>query len=149
MTRHPASKRLAAALAAGLAVSALAALMSCGGSESEVADDTPASTASATALPEATATAVATDTPKPTNTAAATNTPVPATATPTTRPPTVAPAATATPSRAGCSAAYPTVCIPPPPPDLDCKDVGFKRFQVLPPDPHGFDADHDGIGCES
>jgi hypothetical protein len=51
--------------------------------------------------------------------------------------------------RAGCDLAYPTVCIPPPPPDLDCKDVPYKNFKVLPPDPHKFDSDHDGIGCES
>jgi len=52
--------------------------------------------------------------------------------------------------RAGnCDPSYPGVCIPPPPPDLDCKDIRFKRFRVLPPDPHRFDADHDGIGCES
>jgi endonuclease YncB( thermonuclease family) len=25
----------------------------------------------------------------------------------------------------------------------------FRRFAVVPPDPHGFDADGDGIGCES
>jgi hypothetical protein len=49
----------------------------------------------------------------------------------------------------GCDAAYPTVCIPPPPPDLDCKDIPYRRFTVLPPDPHRFDADHDGVGCES
>ena len=48
-----------------------------------------------------------------------------------------------------CDPAYPTVCIPPPPPDLDCGDVNQKRFTVLPPDPHRFDGDHDGIGCES
>jgi len=47
-----------------------------------------------------------------------------------------------------CDPAYPTVCIPPPPPDLDCKDIPHKRFKVLPPDPHGFDRDGDGIGCE-
>jgi hypothetical protein len=50
---------------------------------------------------------------------------------------------------ANCSPAYPTVCIPPPPPDLDCKDIPYRNFQGLPPDPHRFDADHDGIGCES
>ena len=50
---------------------------------------------------------------------------------------------------AGCDPAYPTVCIPPPPPDLDCKDIPFRRFTVLPPDPHRFDGDHDGVGCES
>jgi micrococcal nuclease len=55
------------------------------------------------------------------------------------------------PSRGGsnCDPAYPTVCIPSPPPDLDCKDISFRRFQVLPPDPHHFDGDGDGIGCES
>jgi endonuclease YncB( thermonuclease family) len=48
-----------------------------------------------------------------------------------------------------CDASYPTVCIPPPPPDLDCGDVSFRRFKVVPPDPHRFDGDHDGIGCET
>lgn len=47
-----------------------------------------------------------------------------------------------------CDSAYPTVCIPPPPPDLDCGQIPYRRFQVLPPDPHRFDADGDGIGCE-
>jgi micrococcal nuclease len=44
---------------------------------------------------------------------------------------------------------YPDVCIPPYPPDLDCDDVPMKNFKVLPPDPHGFDPDKDGIGCEA
>jgi hypothetical protein len=48
-----------------------------------------------------------------------------------------------------CDPAYPTVCIPPPPPDLDCADIPYRNFTVLPPDPHLFDGDHDGIGCES
>jgi micrococcal nuclease len=48
-----------------------------------------------------------------------------------------------------CDPAYPTVCIPPSPPDLDCGDIPHRRFQVLPPDPHNFDGDHDGVGCES
>jgi micrococcal nuclease len=48
-----------------------------------------------------------------------------------------------------CDPSYPTVCIPPPPPDLDCSDVPYRRFKVLPPDPHHFDGDHDGVGCES
>lgn len=47
-----------------------------------------------------------------------------------------------------CDPSYPTVCIPPPPPDLDCKDIPYRNFKVLPPDPHGFDGDGDGIGCE-
>ncbi|GBC87863.1 Thermonuclease [bacterium HR12] len=48
-----------------------------------------------------------------------------------------------------CDPAYPGVCIPPPPPDLDCADVPYRRFTVRSPDPHGFDGDHDGIGCET
>ena len=48
-----------------------------------------------------------------------------------------------------CDPSYPGVCIPPAPPDLDCNDVPYRRFQVLPPDPHNFDRDGDGIGCES
>ncbi|MEX0640879.1 MAG: thermonuclease family protein [Nitrosopumilaceae archaeon] len=48
-----------------------------------------------------------------------------------------------------CDPSYPDFCIPPPPPDLDCKDIPQKRFTVLQPDPHGFDGDKDGIGCES
>jgi micrococcal nuclease len=52
-------------------------------------------------------------------------------------------------SGGNCHPSYPTVCIPPPPPDLDCKDIPYRRFTVLPPDPHNFDGDGDGIGCES
>jgi micrococcal nuclease len=48
-----------------------------------------------------------------------------------------------------CDPSYPGVCIPPPPPDLDCGDIGERRFQVVPPDAHNFDRDHDGLGCES
>jgi hypothetical protein len=43
---------------------------------------------------------------------------------------------------------YPTVCIPSPPPDLDCGDVPYTGFPVQSPDPHRFDGDHDGRGCE-
>lgn len=56
---------------------------------------------------------------------------------------------TAPPQPSNCDPAYPTVCIPPPPPDLDCGDIPYRRFTVLSPDPHGFDRDNDGIGCES
>ena len=49
----------------------------------------------------------------------------------------------------GCDPSYPTACIPPPPPDLDCGDVSYRRFTVLPPDPHHFDGDHNGLGCEA
>ena len=48
-----------------------------------------------------------------------------------------------------CDPSYPGVCIPPYPPDLDCGDIPQKNFTVLQPDPHRFDGDKDGIGCES
>jgi hypothetical protein len=49
-----------------------------------------------------------------------------------------------------CSSAYPDFCVPPPPPDLDCADVApHRNFTARPPDPHGFDGDGDGRGCES
>jgi micrococcal nuclease len=53
------------------------------------------------------------------------------------------------PSSANCDASYPTVCIPPPPPDLDCADVPYAAFAVRGADPHRFDGDGDGVGCES
>ena len=51
-----------------------------------------------------------------------------------------------------CHPSYPDFCIPPPPPDLNCTSpliTGRKNFTVLQPDPHRFDADRDGVGCES
>ena len=53
------------------------------------------------------------------------------------------------PQAGACEPAYPGICIPPSPPDLDCGDVSPRRFEVRAPDPHRFDADGDGIGCES
>lgn len=52
-------------------------------------------------------------------------------------------------AQANCDPSYPTVCIPPPPPDLDCGDIPYRNFTVLPPDPHNFDGNSDGIGCQS
>jgi hypothetical protein len=46
---------------------------------------------------------------------------------------------------------FPTVvvlCIASPPPQLNCDDITDKNFRVLLPDPHGFDSEGDGIGCE-
>ena len=48
-----------------------------------------------------------------------------------------------------CDPAYPGVCIPSPPPDLDCADISYRHFRVLAPDPQNFDGDHNGIGCET
>lgn len=75
-----------------------------------------------------------------------------ATPTPVPRPPTATPVPPAPepPTKTGnCDPSYPDVCIPPYPPDLNCADVPYGRFTVLPPDPHGFDGDGDGVGCES
>lgn len=47
-----------------------------------------------------------------------------------------------------CDPSYPDVCIAPYPPDLDCKQISYRRFTVIGSDPHGFDSDGDGIGCE-
>jgi hypothetical protein len=49
---------------------------------------------------------------------------------------------------ANCDDSYPDTCIPSPPPDLDCADVGGP-FAVTGSDPHGFDGDGDGEGCEA
>ncbi len=48
----------------------------------------------------------------------------------------------------GCDASYPDVCIPPFPPDLSCANVPYDHIRVLPPDPHHFDGNGDGVGCE-
>lgn len=59
------------------------------------------------------------------------------------------PTETSRPDIVACDPSYPGVCIPPSPPDLDCGDIPYRRFDVLPPDPHRFDGDYDGYGCES
>jgi micrococcal nuclease len=53
-----------------------------------------------------------------------------------------APGATTT-----CEPSYPTRCLPPPPPDLDCGDLDGGDLVVRPPDPHRLDGDGDGIAC--
>ncbi len=70
---------------------------------------------------------------------------------PTPTPAPVAPQPTAPPSGGNCDPSYPGVCIPPYSQvgDLDCGDIPFRRFTVVPPDPHRFDGDGDGVGCES
>jgi len=46
-----------------------------------------------------------------------------------------------------CDPDYSGTCIPKNSRDLDCADVG-KNVKVTGDDPHGFDRDGDGIGCE-
>lgn len=80
---------------------------------------------------------------------APTSLPVPTSVTPL---PTLSPVpllTTPTTASGNCDPAYPDVCIPSPPPDLDCSDIPYRDFKVLAPDPHNFDRDGDGIGCEN
>ena len=51
-------------------------------------------------------------------------------------------------SENNCDESYPDVCITPYPPDLDCGEIGYSNFRVVGDDPHGFDRDNDGFGCE-
>lgn len=45
-----------------------------------------------------------------------------------------------------CAPGY-SPCVPPYPPDVDCADVNGP-IMVTGPDPHGLDADGDGVACE-
>jgi endonuclease YncB( thermonuclease family) len=47
---------------------------------------------------------------------------------------------------AACAPGY-SPCVPPYPPDVDCADVDGP-IQVTGSDPHGLDADGDGVACE-
>lgn len=48
----------------------------------------------------------------------------------------------------GCDSSYPEICIATYSSKLICADIPFSNFKVILPDPHGFDSDADGIGCE-
>ena len=55
------------------------------------------------------------------------------------------------PAAGGCDPHYPDFCLPPSP-DVDCGDsavAGRNNFTALEPDPHGLDADSDGVACEA
>ena len=52
------------------------------------------------------------------------------------------------PDRSQCEASYPNICIPIGSPDLDCGEVPYSNIRVVGDDPHGFDGDGDGVGCE-
>lgn len=53
------------------------------------------------------------------------------------------------PPQVNCDPSYPDVCIASSPPDLNCGDISHRDFRVVGSDPHRFDGDGDGIGCES
>jgi len=68
--------------------------------------------------------------------------------------PTAAPIAPLIPQPpTNCEPSYPDFCLPIGSADLDCGDIQWRRFTVrwdVPnPDPHRFDGDADGVGCES
>lgn len=48
-----------------------------------------------------------------------------------------------------CDPSYPDTCIFPTPPKLSCTDIPHRNFRVKQPDPHDFDRDRDGIGCDT
>lgn len=57
---------------------------------------------------------------------------------------------TPVPQQAPCDRSYtPFLCIPSPPPQLTCNDVGYDNFFVRQPDPHVFDGNNNGFGCET
>lgn len=153
-TTGGAMKKLLACLAI---VGCFGFIAACGEAKEEASDSTPAGepTVAADTVADTQPTAVpVTNTPEP---QVPTATPQP----PPPPPPTQAPQPTAPieqptqppavpPPAGNCDPSYPTVCIPPRPPDLSCADVlPATDFTVLPPDPHGFDGNEDGIGCES
>ena len=84
-------------------------------------------------IPAATSTSPPSPTPTPTPTATATPAPTPT--------PTPAPVGACDPNYAG-------FCVPIVAYDLDCADIRH-RVSVVGVDIHGFDGDHDGIGCDS
>jgi micrococcal nuclease len=75
----------------------------------------------------------------------------PPTPAPTPVPPVVAPVPAV--PQTNCEPSYPGICIPVGSADLDCGEIQWRRFAVVwnvpNPDPHRFDGDQDGIGCES
>jgi micrococcal nuclease len=64
-----------------------------------------------------------------------------------TRAPAPAPAPAPSGAPAGCDPNYTGACVPPFPPDVDCADIG-RPVTVVGADPHNFDADGNGRGCE-
>jgi micrococcal nuclease len=105
----------------------------------EAPTETPTNTPTATVQPTPEITATPTESPTSTPTESPTFTPM------------ESPTATEEPV-GNCSPAYANVCIPPPPPDLNCPEIreqyGCNIDVVFWPDPHGIDRDQDGIGCE-
>jgi hypothetical protein len=47
-----------------------------------------------------------------------------------------------------CDPSYPNVCIFPEPPTLSCAEIPNRNFYVRRPDPHNFDRNGNGRGCD-
>jgi micrococcal nuclease len=61
------------------------------------------------------------------------------------------PPTTNPPPNGTCDPNYAGACVPPYPPDLDCADMramGLAPVRIIGSDPHRFDGDGDGTGCE-
>lgn len=107
-------------------------------------------TTTATAAVVTTTTTVSAPAPAPvrsTTKAAKVTTTTPLRPTTTTQPPAPNPIAPL-PARAGCDPSYPTLCLLSIGPTLRCDQIPQKRFSVRGVDRHGFDGNHDGIGCQ-
>lgn len=115
-------------------------------------EDTPTDLGPPIEAPTATPTSEPLAPPIAAPTATATTVPLAPPIAPPTATPTRAPAPPAPKPSGNCHPSYPDFCIPPAPPDLNCNSpaiAGRKNFTVRQPDPHRFDADRDGVGCES
>lgn len=62
--------------------------------------------------------------------------------------PTIAQRPTPAVTPGSCDDRYEAVCIPLAAGDLDCSDIAPRHFFVGELDPHGFDGNGDGVGCE-
>lgn len=56
--------------------------------------------------------------------------------------------ANGTKKKPACDSNYSGYCVPIVSYDLDCVDIGYNTVYVRSYDPHGFDGDNDGYGCE-
>lgn len=74
--------------------------------------------------------------------------PPPSAPAPTATPRPVRVAPTPAPQAGNCDPSYPDFCIPRRRPTLDCGDIPYRHFRVVGANPHRFDGNHDGEGCE-
>ena len=127
----------------------IAVASGCGDSDMEGREPIPtATTVTPTSSPSVMPTEIPTPEPTPTPSPTPDSTPTPEPTQPAVPTPSPPLELTPTPPPPDCDPSYPDFCIRSPPPELDCGGIVFRNFTVLPPDPHGFDEDNDGKGCE-